>query len=62
VIFPADEPIVAIVLSLLLQVPPEESSLNVVVAPEQILPTPEILNGRGLTEMAIVVKQPDGSV
>jgi hypothetical protein len=52
---PVEEPIVASEALLLLQVPPDEPSLNVVVAPAQTIPVPVIDDGSGLTVTAAVL-------
>jgi len=54
--------IVAIVVSLLLHVPPEVVSVNEIELPEQTIFDPDIEAGSGLTVIAIVVKQPAASV
>ena len=62
VITPVPEPAVAIVISLLLQLPPTVTSLNVVVKPEQTLSVPDIDDGSGLTVIIAVILQPVGNV
>ena len=54
-------PIVAMVGSKLLQVPPP-ASLRVMVAPVHTLPAPSIVPGNGLTVKIVVVRQVVGSV
>ena len=58
---PDDEPIVAIELSPLVQVPPP-ASLKVICDPEHTLCGPEMVPGNGLTVKLVVVKQPVGKV
>src|ERR1043166_4771101 len=55
---PVVEPIVATPVLLLLQVPPPVPSLNVVVAPWQILVTPVIGRGDGYTVTVMAAAQP----
>ena len=55
---PLDEPMVALVTSLLLHVPPPVASVNVSVDPLQIVSEPAIAAGTGFTVDAVVVLQP----
>jgi hypothetical protein len=58
VITPVDTPAVAIVASLVLQLPPVVMLLSVVLVPEQALKTPEIEAGVELTVICTVALQP----
>ena len=58
---PLDDPTVAIVISLLLQVPPVAASLNVVVEPGQILSFP-VIGANGFTVTTAEIVQPNGEV
>jgi hypothetical protein len=58
---PVDAPIIAIVVLLLLQVPPAVTSVNVIVRPTQTLPAPFIDDGKVLTVTVASVIQPVGS-
>ena len=51
---PEPEPMVAILVLPLTQVPPEAASVNDVVAPTQTVFVPEIADGAGLTVTVIV--------
>jgi len=51
-------PIVATAVVLLVQVPPVDVLLSVVVRPTQTLAVPEMDAGRGLTVSTVVVIQP----
>ena len=55
---PLDEPIVAIVLSLLAQVPPPSGSVKVVDWPLQISVEPAIGDGTSFTVNTLVAAQP----
>jgi hypothetical protein len=55
---PVTAPTVAIVTSVLLQIPPVEELASGVVAPTHTVPAPVIAEGKGLTDMVLVVKQP----
>ena len=55
---PVVEPTIAIVVLLLLQLPPDVRSLKGVVSPEHTLSVPSIDVGKGLTVAIAVVKQP----
>ena len=55
---PVADPTVAIAVLLLLQVPPVEPSLNVVVKPEHTCKVPVIATGNGLTFTVTVSIQP----
>ena len=57
---PDDDPMVALVTSLLLHVPPPVASLNVVENPLHIVNVPVIAAGTGFTVAAAVVMQPVG--
>jgi hypothetical protein len=60
VTMPDDEPIVAFVL-LLLQVPPVEGLLSVVVCPRQTDEVPLIVPGIGYTVALTIARHPDES-
>lgn len=60
VTIPDDEPIIAFVL-LLLQVPPEEGLLSVVVCPIQTYEVPLIVPGIGYTVALTIARHPDES-
>ena len=55
---PVVSPIDAMPVLLLLHVPPVVPSINVVVVPAQILSTPEIDDGMGLTVTIVVARHP----
>jgi hypothetical protein len=59
---PVDEPMVAMVVLLLLHVPPGVPSVNVAVEPTHILYDPMINDGSGLMVTIAVEKQPVGIV
>jgi hypothetical protein len=59
---PVNEPIVAMVVALMLHVPPPVGSLKCVVNPEHTLKVPAILAGNGLIVTIAVVIQPVGKV
>ena len=59
---PVVEPIAAIPVAPLLQVPAEVESVNVLVDPAQAKRTPEIVAGNGLTVTTAVTKLLDTSV
>ena len=59
---PVLEPIVAVVIPLLVQLPPVVGSLNVVVNPTHTLLAPVLAAGFALTVTGYVVKQPAGNV
>ena len=61
-IVPDAEPIVASVGVLLLQVPPVEELVSVVVEPTHTLFVPPIAAGSGFTVTVVTVKHPAGSV
>ncbi len=56
---PSEEPTVAMLLSLLLQVPPLVASVSEEVAPRHTLVVPLIEDGAGLTTIDDVTKQPE---
>ena len=58
VITPVEEPMVAIVVTPLVHVPPPVASLRVVVKPAQTVAIPVIDDGNGLTVTITVAKQP----
>ena len=58
VTIPVLRPTVAIVVELLVQVPPMDGSLNVVVAPMHIVAIPVIGGGGEVTVTVVVVAQP----
>ena len=55
---PVPDPTVAIEILLLLHVPPEVTSLNIVVKPVQTFVTPVIADGDELTVIIEIVRQP----
>jgi hypothetical protein len=55
---PLTAPTDAIVTSVLLHIPPVEELASGVVAPTHTVPAPVIADGKGLTDMILVVKQP----
>ncbi len=59
---PVPEPIVAVASGLMLQVPPVESVLSVVVWPTHVVAVPVIGSGTGFTVMMRVLKQPAPAV
>ena len=59
---PEAEPIVALAVLLLLQVPPASVLLSVAVAPAHMVLLPLIAAAAGLTVMSVVVMQPEASV
>ena len=59
---PVAEPMVATDVLLLLHVPPVVASINVVVAPAQIVVAPVIAPGSGFTVIVVVVGQPTTEV
>ena len=58
VTIPVEEPAVAVVVLLLVQVPPGTPSLKVVVKPVHIVEAPVINVGEGLTVIVAVIVQP----
>ena len=56
---PVVEPIVAIVVLLLVQIPPDEVSFSKSVPPTHRLVSPVIGAGAGLIVTAVVIKQPE---
>ena len=55
---PEAEPMVATAVLVLLQVPPEVASLNVVVKPTHTVEVPEIAAGKGLTVTLVTARHP----
>ena len=55
---PVNEPTVAIVVALLVQVPPVTASLSVAVDPMHIIAVPVIADGTGFTVTVFVAIQP----
>jgi hypothetical protein len=62
VITPVEEPILAVVVALLLQVPPVDVVDKVMVDPTQTLEAPVMAAGRLFTVIAVVARQPVPSV
>jgi hypothetical protein len=58
VTMPVADPIVAVVGTLLVHVPPGVGSIRVTVAPRQAPPGPMIFNGNGLTVTCLTAEQP----
>jgi hypothetical protein len=59
---PVDEPMVATAVVPLIQVPPADASVNVIVAPTHTVVGPPIAAGSGLTVIAFTAKQPTPTV
>jgi hypothetical protein len=59
---PVADPMVATEIALLIQVPPADGSVSVIVAPAHNADGPAIVPGNGLTVMVAVLKQPPGDV
>ena len=55
---PLPAPTVPVAGTALVQVPPADASLNVVVKPTHTFVTPVIADGNGLTVTGVVAKQP----
>ena len=62
VTIPLAEPTVAIIVLLLVHVPPVGVELNVIVAPGHTVPGPVIVLGSAFTVIGVTMKQPVGMV